>query len=208
MRGFSKEATKPVTAAVKPTKKTAFQGRTLPAWNHSRRRNRMVTGFSRSSCTSRPCIKDYVLLDAGCGTGILSIAAVKLGAAKALAVDIDEEAVRSAARNIEINGVSDKITVALEDVKEGVYEENAGTAQGGEKKLYDADIVAANLISGLIIDLAGDIRKYLEPGGIFIASGILGSQGGDVASKLVESGFEVIDNLTDGDWTAFAARSK
>lgn len=58
-----------MTAAVKPTKKTAFQGRTLPAWNHSRRRNRMVTGFSRSSCTSRPCIKDYVLLDPCCGSG-------------------------------------------------------------------------------------------------------------------------------------------
>lgn len=69
MRGFSKEVTKPVMTAEKPAKQTAFHDRTLPVRNRCRRRNRMVTGFSYSSCTSCPCVKDKVLLDTACGTG-------------------------------------------------------------------------------------------------------------------------------------------
>jgi ribosomal protein L11 methyltransferase len=99
------------------------------------------------------------VLDIGCGSGILSIAAALLGAGEVLGVDLDETAVGVARENVAINGCADRVTVIKGDLLTGLS--------------FTADIAVANLTAELIATLAGGLRARLRPGGCFIASGLL-----------------------------------
>jgi len=132
------------------------------------------------------------IADIGCGTGILSIAALLLGADRATAIDLDTNAVMVARENARLNGVEDRMQVIhgnLLDKVQGRY-----------------DIITANIIADAIISLTQHIRNYLKPGGIFISSGIILERLPEVVEKIEESGLEVIHKETMGEWAAVVGR--
>ena len=149
------------------------------------------------------------LLDVGTGSGILAIAAARLGAKDILAIDIDEEAVRAAKENIEENlflKVSDTLDKNMEDP---IYEPNIRVIKGDltEGVDYKADIVVANLLTDLIIRFAPDAAKHLNPGGLFITSGILIEHEDKVLDAFRDAGFnmDTVSILEKGEWCAISA---
>ncbi len=134
---------------------------------------------------------DFEVLDVGCGTGILSIIAAKLGAQKVEAIDIDEVAVKVAAENISENKENSKINVfrgVLTDIKQ-------------DEKKYD--IIVANIIANVIIDLASVIPYYLKmKDSLFITSGIIKERKQDVIDACAKSNMSCIETLEMGEWVA------
>jgi len=131
------------------------------------------------------------VLDVGCGSGILSIAAAMLGAKDVLGVDIDPIAVEVAVENLELNNVSHVARAQYGDLTKGVD--------------YKANIVVANLMADLVMMLANDVAKHMEEGGYFISSGILVEKEELVAAHLREQGFEIVEIKEDGLWCAIVA---
>ncbi len=129
------------------------------------------------------------VLDVGCGSGILSIAAAMLGA-RVTAIDLDPVCVASAKENAARNGLSDTIDVRLGNLLDGGYE--------------GADLIVANIISDVIIALAPAAALALKEGGIFISSGITKGRAGEVRMALSEAGFIGKDTLTEGEWAAIS----
>ena len=123
------------------------------------------------------------VLDVGCGSGILSIAAALLGSRDILAIDIDPVAVEVTRENVELNNVSEYVDTRYGDLTKGVS--------------YRADIVVANLMA-----------KHLEDGGIYISSGIIDFKEEEVCETLKRCGFEIIEILKKGEWCTVAARLK
>lgn len=137
---------------------------------------------------------NHDVLDVGCGTGILSIIASKLGAKKIEAIDIDEVAVRVAKENIEINGEAGKIKAfqaVLSDLK------------AGDEKF---DIIVANIIANVIVDLSSLIPYYLKKNSLFITSGIIKERKQDVIDACLKNGMSFIDDLEMGEWVAMVFR--
>ena len=123
--------------------------------------------------------KDDVVLDLGCGSGILSVAAALCGSEIVRGVDIDPDAAAASLENAEKNHLSDRIEIRQGDVTEGLG--------------FSADIIVANLIADLIIGLSDDIAKHLSGKKIFISSGILAEKCDKVVSAISDSGFEVLE---------------
>ncbi len=150
--------------------------------------------------TTSMCIKaieknvepGYSILDIGTGSGILSIAAVLLGAKEATGVDLDPVAVEVANENIEINGLSDKINILHGDLLtliEGQF-----------------DIVVANIIAdAILILLDSDVKSFVKDNGLFICSGIIQEKEGLVVEKLKEKGFEIKEINRDGEWVCITS---
>ena len=132
------------------------------------------------------------LLDVGCGSGILSIAALLLGAKSAVGVDIDPLAVKTAVENRALNGLhAPAYTVRqgnLVDAVEGAF-----------------DVVAANIVADAVIALSADIRPFLKPGGVYILSGIIDTREGDVLAALKRCGFVLRDRRERGGWHCLTA---
>lgn len=151
--------------------------------------------------TTRMCIqalekyveKDSTVFDVGTGSGILAIAAAKLGAKKTVGVDLDPVAVESAKENVSYNNL-DNIEVLYGNLVEVI-----------EGK---ADIVVANIIAEIICILIDDVKRVLKQGGMFITSGIIHERVKMVTDKLEESGFEVIKVNKDGEWNCIIAKAK
>jgi ribosomal protein L11 methyltransferase len=133
------------------------------------------------------------VLDLGCGTGILAIAAAKLGAASVVAVDIDPNAVRAARENAAANGVADAV-----DVREGTLD-----ALDGES----FDIIVAN-ISGLTLErLAPELARRLAPSGALVTSGFLEDAVTALTGAYAAVGLSAHRLVADGVWRAIIARS-
>lgn len=130
--------------------------------------------------------------DVGTGSGILAVAAARLGAARVLAVDTDGVAVKVARENIELNGVERVVKVVQGNLLDSVKE--------------PADIIIANIVADVIMELAPAAVSLLKPDGIFISSGIYLGREKDVQSALAVLGFSVLDRRREGDWTALTAR--
>jgi len=133
------------------------------------------------------------VLDLGCGTAILAIMAVKLGAGSALAVDIDDAAVKTARLNTEINGVSHKAEVRHGELKNVV------------KEPYD--LIFINIIADVIISLSKDIKDYVKNGTGIILSGIIKERKAEVLEAYRKEGFVLADELTMGEWEALVFRA-
>lgn len=131
---------------------------------------------------------ESIVLDIGCGSGILSIGAALLGAKEVLGIEIDPDAVMVAQKNIKVNGMEEKIQVRQGDLTHGLD--------------YKANVVVANLMADLIIILSKDVSKHLLANGIFIASGILIEKKDEVIAALKTQGFSILDSLSDGEWCA------
>ena len=138
--------------------------------------------------------KNQPIIDVGCGSGILSIAAIKLGASHALAVDIDEQAVRNTRENAEINEVLEKIESSLGSLQE-IREKRFS--------IYEAPVVVVNILAPVIISLfQSGLSDLVDKKGILILAGILNSQFEDVEKIATEKGFSQIEKRTSTDWVS------
>ena len=142
------------------------------------------------------------VLDLGCGSGILSIAALALGASSAAAVDIDPKAVDVAYENAAMNGIGkDRYTVLAGNVL-------------SDKRLVDRlaeeryALVLANIVADVIIPLSAQVHRFLAPGGVFLCSGIIDTRADEVRAALERNGLEVIGRREQNGWVAFDARLK
>lgn len=156
------------------------------------------TGLHETTSLSADFLETYIqegdkVLDVGCGTGILSIVASKLGAGEVLGIDIDDEAVAASIENLEANNVHNAV-IKKADLTEGVD--------------FKADLVVANLLTNLVIRLTGDIRNHLNSGGRYIMSGILTNQQDMVLEALRDNGFQWLAVAKQGEWCAIAAELK
>lgn len=134
------------------------------------------------------------VMDVGCGSGILAIAAAKLGCKDILGIEIDPDAVRTAIENVELNKVDDVVVVKEGDLTKGV-----------DKVV---DLMVANLMAPLVIELSGAAADHMKDGGIYISSGILVEKRDQVAEAVVAAGFEIVEILEKGEWCAIAAQKK
>ncbi len=131
-----------------------------------------------------------VCVDVGCGSGILGISAVKLGAKFAYLTDIDDIAVKSATHNSEINGVSDRIKVVRSDL--------LGDAE------INADLVFANITAEILCRLAPSVTAHLKRGGTLVLSGIIESRLDMVLDAFSAQGLKLEKQLKEGEWFALS----
>lgn len=132
------------------------------------------------------------VLDIGCGSGILSVASVLLGAEKGVGVDIDPVAVKVACENAEMNGVGDKTSYEVGDL--------------AEKVSGRFDIVIANIVADIVMRLVPDVGNYMKDDAVFICSGIIDIRKDEVVSCLENNGFTVIRTVNEDNWYAIAAK--
>lgn len=146
--------------------------------------------------------EDTELLDIGCGSGILSIIGLKLGAKHAVGTDIDPIAVEVAKENAAVN--------QIEEGKFEVYEGNLIDDEALQKEvgLGTYDVVVANILADVIIPLSAHVSKFMKKDGIFISSGIIDIKKDEVEAALLENGFEIVKITRMGDWFSFQAKCK
>ena len=139
------------------------------------------------------------VLDLGCGSGILSIAALLLGAETAFACDIDEKAVGIAYQNAALNGVGrERYTVRAGDILSDI---------GLQREMGSGyDVIAANIVADVIIALAPAARPLLAPGGYFLCSGIIEGREAEVREALEAAGFTVEEAGQSEGWHSFLCR--
>ena len=151
--------------------------------------------------TTRMCIQalekyvkeESTVFDVGCGSGILAIAAAKLGAKLAVGVDLDPVAVESSIENVGYNNLN-----------------NIEILHGNLVEVIDgkSDIVVANILAEIICILTDDVKRVLKDGGVFITSGIIHDRVDMVCEKLEATGFEVMEKNRDGEWNCIVAKLK
>ncbi|WP_068775143.1 50S ribosomal protein L11 methyltransferase [Paenibacillus sp. FJAT-26967] len=147
------------------------------------------------------------VIDVGTGSGILAIAAAKLGARSVLAVDLDPVAVASASENAVLNGLDDRIHVKLSDLLQVFKESEAG--HGADLGVtLPVKIVVANILAEVILLFVDDVYKVLTPDGYYVVSGVIQSKEKDVENGLLAAGFEVEAVRRDGEWVAMVARKR
>ena len=132
------------------------------------------------------------VLDVGSGSGILALAALRLGAERAFCLDTDPLAVEATRANAAANGLAERV-----DAREGTLPVSPDTAY---------PLVLANLVASVLVELAPSLAAHTEPGGTLIASGIIEGRADEVVAALTESGFAVEDRLDDGEWTSVRLR--
>ena len=143
---------------------------------------------------------DSLMLDLGCGSGILSVVSLLLGAKKAVAVDIDPNCIDTAYENADMNGISrDRYKV----ISGNVVTDPDVKAIISEHKY---DVVAANIVADVIIGLAPAARLYMKEGGVFITSGIIDGRQDEVRSALESEGFTVINTERRKDWWSIVCK--
>jgi len=139
------------------------------------------------------------IIDVGCGSGILSIAALKLGAARALGVDIDPASIKNSRENADVNGIGEELILGLGSASE---------VRDGKFAFRQAPLVLANILAPVIIRLFEvGLVELLSPGGTIILSGILQEQAEGVVAAAGAHGLEFSQQLQMGDWVALAFRN-
>ncbi|MDP5273074.1 50S ribosomal protein L11 methyltransferase [Chengkuizengella axinellae] len=139
------------------------------------------------------------VIDVGTGSGILSIAAMKLGANHVLALDLDPVAVSSAKENVRINDLTEKIDVELSDLLQ-VIQKNQTEQQTKVR------VVVANILAEIILTFIDDVYNVLEDGGLYIASGIIKQKEADVVQALEKAHFKILERLEQEDWVVITAQ--
>jgi len=143
---------------------------------------RLVEGILKPSDT---------VYDIGCGTGIIGLAAAKLGAKSVIGVDIAEEAIIATNENAKHNGIDDIVEARLGNLTDVLSDK--------------ADIVVANIMADIIIMMTETIEQFIKPGGYFVTSGIVEGRQSDVLDVL-KAKFEIVEHLNEGEWHAVKAR--
>ncbi|WP_297378066.1 50S ribosomal protein L11 methyltransferase [uncultured Helcococcus sp.] len=178
-----------------------------PSWEEDIDTNRIVIeiepkmAFGSGTHETTSMCMEYVedkdlsgldILDIGCGSGILSILAKKLGAKNVLACDIDPIAVSSTIDNAKINKVD---------------------LQAKESNLFDNiegeyDLIFANILAEILVEMIGQSKDYIKKSGILVLSGVINEKAGMVKEALSENDYEILDQREKGEWTLLVARSK
>ena len=143
-------------------------------------------------------VSDLDVIDLGCGSGILAIAALKLGAPRALGVDIDLDAVQAARENAEANSVAEHLELGLGSLAE---------IRDGAFSFRQAGLVLANILAPVLVELLDQgLGDLLIPGGSLVLSGILQEQAEKVESALEQHGLRLVERRQMGDWVALWAQ--
>lgn len=155
------------------------------------------TGSHETTIMCARALEEYVdktkeVFDIGCGSGILSIIAAKLGAKSVLAIDLDPMCVKVTKENVEINGVSDIVKVETGNLFHRV---------DGK-----ADIIVVNIIAEIIVGMIPNIKDHLNKDGVFIASGIIESKLPIVQKALSENGYTTLEILEINGWVAIISK--
>lgn len=160
--------------------------------------------------TTKLCIlglKKYIqadtnLLDVGCGSGILSIIGLKLGAAHAVCTDIDENALIATKENFAVNHIEETQynMYAGNIIEEETLQDTVG------KNKYQ--VVVANILADIIIPLSAEIGQHMTEDGVFISSGIIDTKAEEVEQALKQNGFELIEKNTMGDWVSYVSKKR
>lgn len=153
--------------------------------------------------TTRLCLEtleNYIddtstVLDIGCGSGILSIASLLLGAKSAFGVDIDKLAVKTALSNAEENGFAPPVFNAVEG--------NLSDKVNGKYS-----VVVANIVADIIMQFNKEVANFLDDGGIYITGGIIDLRKDEVIASFEQNGFEVIDNQEEKGWNVFVCKRR
>ena len=180
----------------------------LPAWEEEPVENRRTVlklepglAFGTGTHeTTRLCVEMVeqflhpgdALLDVGCGSGILSVAGLLLGASGAVGVDIDALAVKTAAENAAMNGVSDQFTALCGSLTDRV----SGSFR----------IITANIVADVILVLLKDIKRFMEPDAVLILSGIIDTRENDVLRAL-DGNFSILKRQEENGWVALAVKA-
>ncbi len=187
----------------------------IPEWERANTAGRVplilnpgLTFGTGSHATTRLCLTALEqrihggeqVLDLGCGSGILSIAALKLGAAHAFACDIDDKCEDVAYENAALNGIGrDVYTVRTGDILTSKpLQQEIGTG------CYD--VVLANIVADVIIALAPAVRPLLKPEGVFICSGIIDDRAVEVADRLRQAGLSILESHESEGWFSYICR--
>ncbi|MBR3561257.1 MAG: 50S ribosomal protein L11 methyltransferase [Oscillospiraceae bacterium] len=186
----------------------------VPEWEQTEDASRVklilnpgLTFGTGSHATTRLCLTalDRLIhggekvLDLGCGSGILSIAALRLGAERAFACDVDPTCVNVAYENAALNGVDrDRYTVRAGDV---TADKELQREFGG-----DYDVVVANIVADVIIALAPRVRPLLKAGGVFVCSGIIDDRAAEVKQKLLDAGWIIEEERSSEGWFSYSCR--
>jgi ribosomal protein L11 methyltransferase len=143
-------------------------------------------------------VQNKSFFDVGTGSGVLSLAALKLGARAVRAVDVDDVALRVARENFELNGYTEASAVLphLETAVGSADSHGAGTW----------DIVVANILAHILIEIMADLKAALEPGGCLILSGIIAEQEPELLTALTQHRLSIVERHVDGDWVAFVVQ--
>lgn len=145
--------------------------------------------------------KGDAILDVGCGSGILSIVALKLEAARAVGVDIDENATIATGENLEVNHIDKNMCKVYTGniLEDKVLEDKIG---------YDCfDIVTANILADVLLPLTPIVPAHLKKGGLFITSGIIDTKEEEVKQAIIDNGnYEIVEITRQKDWSSITAR--
>ena len=134
------------------------------------------------------------VMDVGTGSGILAIAAAKLGAPSILAVDIDPDAVKVARENVHHNRVEQQVRVVQGDLV--------------KSEAMPCELAVANIVADAICMLAAPLTRHLVPGGLLICSGIIREREQDVQDALASAGYTPVQRLTKGEWVALCVKNE
>ncbi|HCT16189.1 MAG TPA: 50S ribosomal protein L11 methyltransferase [Ruminococcaceae bacterium] len=178
----------------------------VPSWEeYDNKENRKIlhidpgaafgTGTHATTSLCLSMLENYVaegskMLDIGCGSGILSIASVLLGAETAVGVDIDAQSVKTAKENAELNNVSDKTEYIVGDLADKINGKYT--------------VVCANIVADVVIRLLGDVRAFMEENAVLLVSGIIDARENDVLAAAEKHGFKVKEKQYKDNWCAFA----
>lgn len=162
------------------------------------------TGSHPTTRLSLAAMEEHILpgstvLDLGCGSGILGIGALILGAGTCLGCDIDPMAYNAAMENAALNGIgSDKFDIRIGDIiKDSSLRRSLGSAY---------NVVLANIVADVIIALSPLARSFMAENAVFICSGIIDERWEEVRRKLAENGFEIISHTQEDEWHCFVCR--
>jgi ribosomal protein L11 methyltransferase len=140
------------------------------------------------------------LIDIGCGSGILAIAALKLGVRRALGVDVDPQAVEAARQNATLNGVLDCLETGVGSVEEIL---------AGNYSICEAPLVVANILAPVLVRLLqGGMANLVSKGGFLLLSGILEGQAEDVLRAGEGGGLKLVEHRRMQDWAALVFSNK
>ena len=164
------------------------------------------TGLHQTTQLCMVQLEKYVnsateIVDLGCGSGILSIISLLLGAKSAVAVDIDENAKKTAYENAALNGIGKENYTVLSG---NVIDNEKLRDEIGYGKY---DVAVANIIADVICAIAPTVKKELKKDGIFIASGIIKDRIEDVYAALKENGFTVVDTSVKDEWVSITSKA-
>ena len=158
--------------------------------------------------TTRLCIsalrkyikQDTKILDVGCGSGILSIISLKLGAPYVAGTDIDKAAITATYENMDVNHInSNKMDVYAGNIIEDIDLQN-------KVNINQYEIVVANILADVIIPLSGVLSRQMRKDSLFISSGIIDMKKDEVEEALLSNGFEILEVIQIGDWFSFVAK--